>query len=142
MAVEISVLEPYMPAAVSEAEPDVVVHQLTALSKSLDLRKFDRDFADVKKKFFKSTDSPVEGTDADYSPFHDVDGSGSILARDFAEVKKRFFQDLPAPPITPTGSWPCSPIPPPLPGWAPRRSRIRPSGIASRTRRRLRSAPS
>ena len=57
-----------------------------------------RDFAEVKKKFFAETGSPVTGTDTDYSPFHDVDGSGSILARDFAEVKKRFFQSLPPPP--------------------------------------------
>jgi hypothetical protein len=57
-----------------------------------------RDFSEVKKKFFKDTTSAVEGTDADYSPFHDVDASGSILARDFSEVKKRFFQNLPAPP--------------------------------------------
>ena len=61
-----------------------------------------RDFAEVKKKFFAETGSPVTGTDTDYSPFHDVDGSGSILARDFAEVKKRFFQVLPPPPIAPT----------------------------------------
>jgi hypothetical protein len=27
--------------------------------------------------------------------FHDVDGSGSILAVDFSEVKKRFFDSLP-----------------------------------------------
>jgi hypothetical protein len=26
--------------------------------------------------------------------FHDVNGSGSILANDFSEVKKRFFQNL------------------------------------------------
>ena len=48
-----------------------------------------RDFADVKKKFFQDTTSPVTGTDTDYSPFYDLDGSGFILAIDFAEVKKR-----------------------------------------------------
>jgi len=31
--------------AVAEAEPDVIVHQLTALGRSLDMRHFDRDFA-------------------------------------------------------------------------------------------------
>ena len=31
--------------AVAEAEPEVIVHQLTALSESLDMRHFDRDFA-------------------------------------------------------------------------------------------------
>ena len=54
-----------------------------------------RDFAEVKKRFFKDTTSAVAGDGADYSAFHDVDGSGSILARDFAEVKKRFFQRPP-----------------------------------------------
>jgi hypothetical protein len=62
-----------------------------------------RDFAEVKKRFFKDTTSPILNDGADYSVFHDVDGSGSILARDFAEVKKRFFQDLPAPPAGAAG---------------------------------------
>src|SRR3954451_9260844 len=31
--------------AVAEAQPDVIVHELTALSGSLDMRHFDRDFA-------------------------------------------------------------------------------------------------
>jgi hypothetical protein len=55
------------------------------------------DFAAVKNRFFKSTISPVTGTN-DYSVFHDVDGNGSIVANDFAEVKKRFFQSLAPPP--------------------------------------------
>ena len=55
-----------------------------------------RDHSQIRKKFFKFTTRPVTGTDADYSPWHDVDGSGSILARDYAEVKKRFFNALPA----------------------------------------------
>ena len=42
--------------AVSEAEPDVVVHQLTALSKSLDLRHFDRDFAETNRLRTEGTD--------------------------------------------------------------------------------------
>ena len=54
------------------------------------------DFSSVKKKFFKTVTSPVAGTDADYSPFHDLDGSGGILANDFAAVKSRFFDSLPA----------------------------------------------
>jgi hypothetical protein len=50
------------------------------------------DFSDVKKKFFRSTNSPSGATaDASYSPFRDVDGSGDILANDYSEVKKRFF---------------------------------------------------
>jgi hypothetical protein len=62
-----------------------------------------RDFAEVKRRFFKDTDDPVLNDGADYSAFHDVDGSGSILARDFAEVKRRFFQALPPPPAAAAG---------------------------------------
>ena len=43
-------------AAVAEAEPDVVVHQLTALSGSLDLRHFDRDFALTNRLRTEGTD--------------------------------------------------------------------------------------
>jgi hypothetical protein len=52
------------------------------------------DYAEVKKRFFKNTNSVVTGTN-DYSPLHDVDASGSILATDYAEVKRRFFDALP-----------------------------------------------
>jgi hypothetical protein len=53
------------------------------------------DFSDVKKKFFRSTNSPTGATaDASYSPFGDVDGSGDILANDYSEVKKRFFDSF------------------------------------------------
>ena len=39
-------LEPEQVAgAVAQAQPDVIVHELTALSESLDIRHFDRDFA-------------------------------------------------------------------------------------------------
>jgi len=55
------------------------------------------DFSAVKKKFFKNTTDVPTGTDADYSPFHDVNGDGVILAVDFSEVKKRFFDTLPGP---------------------------------------------
>jgi hypothetical protein len=54
----------------------------------------------VKKKFFKNT-TDTTNDDTSYSAFHDVDGSGSILANDFSEVKKRFFQTLPPRPTTP-----------------------------------------
>jgi len=56
------------------------------------------DFAAVKKKFFRTTADAPTGSDADYSPFADVNGDGQILANDFSEVKKRFFQNLAAPP--------------------------------------------
>ena len=63
------------------------------------------DFAAVKKRFFKAVSSPASGTDADYSPFHDLDGSGGILANDSAEVKRRFFAALPAGnPVLPAGA--------------------------------------
>ncbi|MDQ3607597.1 MAG: NAD(P)-dependent oxidoreductase [Actinomycetota bacterium] len=43
-------------AAVSEAEPEVIVHQLTALSSSLDLRHFERDFAPTNRLRREGTD--------------------------------------------------------------------------------------
>jgi nucleoside-diphosphate-sugar epimerase len=42
--------------AVAEAEPDVIVHQLTALSGSLDLRHFERDFALTNRLRTEGTD--------------------------------------------------------------------------------------
>jgi nucleoside-diphosphate-sugar epimerase len=42
--------------AVAEAEPDVIVHQLTALSGSLDLRHFDRAFAQTNRLRTRGTD--------------------------------------------------------------------------------------
>jgi len=43
-------------AAVSAAQPEVIVHQLTALSNSLDLRHFDRDFAQTNRLRTEGTD--------------------------------------------------------------------------------------
>jgi nucleoside-diphosphate-sugar epimerase len=42
--------------AVGEAEPEVIVHELTALSESLDLRHFDRDFAQTNRLRTEATD--------------------------------------------------------------------------------------
>ncbi len=42
--------------AVAEAEPDAIVHELTALSGSLDLRHFDRDFALTNRLRTEATD--------------------------------------------------------------------------------------
>jgi nucleoside-diphosphate-sugar epimerase len=42
--------------AVAEAEPEVIVHQLTALAQSLDLRHFDRDFAATNRLRTEGTD--------------------------------------------------------------------------------------
>jgi hypothetical protein len=59
-----------------------------------------RDYSEIKKKFFKNTNSVPEGNaETDYSIFHDIDGTGNILARDYSEVKKRFFQSLAPPPV-------------------------------------------
>jgi nucleoside-diphosphate-sugar epimerase len=56
--------------AVAEAEPDVVVHQLTALSGSIDLRHFERDFAMTNRL-------RTEGTD------HLLAAAGAVGARRF-----------------------------------------------------------
>lgn len=42
--------------AVGEVNPDVIVHELTALSESLDLRHFDRDFAATNRLRTEATD--------------------------------------------------------------------------------------
>ena len=42
--------------AVAEAEPEVIVHQLTALSDSLDMRHFERDFAQTNRLRTEGTD--------------------------------------------------------------------------------------
>ena len=42
--------------AVAEAEPEVIVHQLTALSESLDMRHLDRDFAATNRLRSEGTD--------------------------------------------------------------------------------------
>jgi nucleoside-diphosphate-sugar epimerase len=42
--------------AVAEAEPEVIVHQLTALSESIDLRHFERDFAQTNRLRTEGTD--------------------------------------------------------------------------------------
>jgi nucleoside-diphosphate-sugar epimerase len=42
--------------AVAEAQPEVIVHQLTALSGSLDIRHFDRDFAETNRLRTEGTD--------------------------------------------------------------------------------------
>ena len=62
--------------AVAEAEPEVVVHQLTALSASLDLRHFDRDFAQTNRL-------RTEGTDILLSAARAV-GARRFVAQSFA----------------------------------------------------------
>jgi nucleoside-diphosphate-sugar epimerase len=43
-------------SAVAESEPEVIVHQLTALSGSIDMRHFDRDFALTNRQRSEGTD--------------------------------------------------------------------------------------
>ena len=45
---------------------------------------------------------------AAYSVFHDVNGSGSILADDFSAVKQRFFSRLPPPAVVPQSMAPAA----------------------------------
>src|SRR5919106_117464 len=42
--------------AVAEAEPEVIVHQLTALSRSIDMRHLERDFAETNRLRTEGTD--------------------------------------------------------------------------------------
>lgn len=42
--------------AVAEAQPEVIVHQLTSLAGSLDMRHFDRDFAPTNRLRTEGTD--------------------------------------------------------------------------------------
>jgi nucleoside-diphosphate-sugar epimerase len=51
------VLDPDAAArAVAEAEPEVIIHQLTALNRSFDVRHFDRTFADTNRLRTEATD--------------------------------------------------------------------------------------
>jgi nucleoside-diphosphate-sugar epimerase len=65
-----------MARAVAEAEPDVIVHQLTALAGSLDMRHFDRDFALTNRL-------RTEGTDHLLAAGHAV-GVRRFVAQSFA----------------------------------------------------------
>jgi nucleoside-diphosphate-sugar epimerase len=62
--------------AVAEAEPDVIVHQLTALSRSIDMRHLERDFAETNKL-------RTEGTDHLLAAGRAV-GVGRFVAQSFA----------------------------------------------------------
>jgi nucleoside-diphosphate-sugar epimerase len=62
--------------AVAEAEPDMIVHQLTALAGSLDMRHFDRDFAQTNRL-------RTEGTDHLLAAGHAV-GVRRFVAQSFA----------------------------------------------------------
>jgi len=63
-------------AAVSKAQPEVIVHQLTALGGSLDLRHFDREFAQTNRL-------RTEGTDILLSAARAV-GARRFVAQSFA----------------------------------------------------------
>jgi nucleoside-diphosphate-sugar epimerase len=62
--------------AVVGARPDVVVHQLTALSKAVNLRKFDRDFTQTNRLRTEGTDHLLEAAR--------VSGARRFLAQSFA----------------------------------------------------------
>jgi len=62
--------------AVAEAEPEAIVHELTSLSESLDMRYFDRDFALTNRL-------RTEGTDHLLSAAHAV-GVHRFVAQSFA----------------------------------------------------------
>jgi nucleoside-diphosphate-sugar epimerase len=51
-------------AAVRDAQPEVVVHQLTALAAKLDLRRFERSFAQTNRLRTLGTDHLLEATRA------------------------------------------------------------------------------
>jgi glucose/arabinose dehydrogenase len=57
------------------------------------------DFSDVKNRFFRTTSQPGPAGPTQYTVFHDVDGSGGILANDFSFAKARFFDSLQATPF-------------------------------------------
>ncbi|MGD9694493.1 MAG: NAD-dependent epimerase/dehydratase family protein [Thermoleophilia bacterium] len=63
-------------AAVAAAEPEVVVHQLTALSGSLDLRRFERSFAATNRLRIEGTDHLLAAARAA--------GAGRFVAQSYA----------------------------------------------------------
>ena len=67
-------------AAVSAAEPEVIVHQLTALAGDLDLRHFDKTFAMTNRL-------RTEGTD------HLVSAAHAVGARRIAQLERTFEAD-------------------------------------------------
>ncbi len=51
-------------AAIREAEPEVIVHELTSIPSRLNIRKFDRDFALTNRLRIEGTDNLLAGARA------------------------------------------------------------------------------
>src|SRR5258708_7814908 len=51
-------------AAIQEAKPEVVIHQLTTIPARLDLRKFDEEFAQTNRLRIEGTDNLIAGARA------------------------------------------------------------------------------
>ena len=85
--------------AVAEAEPEVIVHQLTALSGSLDLRKFERDFALTNRLRTEGTDHLLAaGRAVEVQRFVAQSFAGWPFARTGGPVKTEDDPLDPAPP--------------------------------------------
>jgi nucleoside-diphosphate-sugar epimerase len=86
-------------AAVAEAEPEVIVHQLTALAGSLDLRHFERDLAPTNRLRTEATDHLLAaGRAVGVSRFVAQSFAGWPFARDGAAVKTEDDPLDPTPP--------------------------------------------
>jgi nucleoside-diphosphate-sugar epimerase len=84
--------------AVAEAEPDAIVHQLTALSGSLDMRHFDRDFALTNRLRTEATDHLLAaGRAVGVSRFVAQSYAGWPAARNGSPVKTEDAPFDPAP---------------------------------------------
>jgi nucleoside-diphosphate-sugar epimerase len=85
--------------AVAEAEPEVIVHQLTALSESLDMRHFERDFAQTNRLRVEGTDHLLAaGRAVGIERFVAQSYAGWPYARDGAPVKDETEPLDPTPP--------------------------------------------
>ena len=87
--------------AVAAEQPDVIVHQLTALSGSLDIRHFDRDFAATNRLRTEGTDHLLAaGRTAGVRRFVAQSFAGWPFARDGEPIKSEDDPLDPAPPDT------------------------------------------
>ena len=87
--------------AVAAEQPDVIVHQLTALSGSLDIRHFDRDFAATNRLRTEGTDHLLAaGRTAGVRRFVAQSFAGWPFAREGEPIKSEDDPLDPAPPDT------------------------------------------
>lgn len=86
-------------AAVAQAQPDVIVHQLTALPQSLDIRHFDREFAATNRLRTEGTDHLLSaGRAVGVTRFVAQSYAGWPFARTGARVKTEDDPLDPTPP--------------------------------------------